>query len=319
MISVVIPLYNKAHTITKTIDSVLNQKFKEFEIVIINDGSTDNGVEIIRKFTSDSRIRIFDQANQGVSVARNNGVAKAKYEYIAFLDGDDEWHHDYLLKMKESIELFPDAGMYCCAGTIRNADGTEVLRLAKKYRGKIEKVDFFENPQVLLHTSATIVVKSVFKQSIGFPVGMKRNQDFALFFSIALIAPVVYCGFTLTVYVGGVQGQATSTPKEKVLEHVVKRFNLVYDNWLKSDRVNKTFVIYMKYELRHMIIELIRKNDYKSILFIIKNLTPVALSVFPDLEVVLYKQRFLRNISKLYILVTKIRWRMRGYPYVGQI
>lgn len=116
MISVVIPLYNKEHTITRTLGTVLNQTYKDFEVVIINDGSTDNGVSVIQNFSTDSRIKIINQSNQGVSVARNEGVRNATYEYVAFLDGDDEWLPNYLSKMYEAIQKFPNAGLFCCAG-----------------------------------------------------------------------------------------------------------------------------------------------------------------------------------------------------------
>ena len=90
-ISVIIPLFNKGFIISETLESVLVQTFTDFEIVIVNDGSTDGCVQKIKDYTSDTRIRIINQKNQGVSVARNIGVYHAKYEYIAFLDGDDEW------------------------------------------------------------------------------------------------------------------------------------------------------------------------------------------------------------------------------------
>ena len=77
--SVIIPLYNKESFIEKTLECVLNQTFKDFEIIIVNDGSTDNGLEKIKKFT-DNRIKIFQQENQGVSVARNKGMEMAEGE-----------------------------------------------------------------------------------------------------------------------------------------------------------------------------------------------------------------------------------------------
>ena len=104
MFSVIIPLYNKSHTIVRTLSTVLDQTYKEFEIIIVNDGSTDNGVQIIKDYTTDKRIRIIEQNNQGVSVARNIGVQHAKYELIAFIDGDDEWLSEYLSKMEEMQE-----------------------------------------------------------------------------------------------------------------------------------------------------------------------------------------------------------------------
>ena len=103
MISIVIPLYNKAHTIVHTLNAVFKQEYQDFEVIIVDDGSTDNGVGIIQQHFHDNRIRIFHQENQGVSVARNRGVEEARCEYVALLDGDDEWHPDYLKIMTKHI------------------------------------------------------------------------------------------------------------------------------------------------------------------------------------------------------------------------
>lgn len=95
MISVVIPLYNKAHQIANTLYSVLKQTFRNFEIVVVDDGSTDNSVQEVEK-VNDIRIRIIHQKNAGVSAARNKGIEEARYNLIAFLDADDEWKPEYL-------------------------------------------------------------------------------------------------------------------------------------------------------------------------------------------------------------------------------
>lgn len=91
MISVIIPLYNKAHTIVNTLNTVLNQTYHDFEVVIVNDGSTDNGVEVIKQNFNDLRIRIINQKNAGVSAARNRGIQESRGKWISFLDADDEW------------------------------------------------------------------------------------------------------------------------------------------------------------------------------------------------------------------------------------
>ena len=96
MFSVVIPSFNSAHTIERALKSVFNQTFTNFEIIIIDNGSTDNGIEIINKLTNDIRLKIIKQKNQGISFARNTGIRNAQYEYIAFLDSDDEWESKYL-------------------------------------------------------------------------------------------------------------------------------------------------------------------------------------------------------------------------------
>ena len=317
MFSVVIPLYNKAHTITRTLGTVLSQKYKDFEVVVVNDGSTDNGLEVIRNFTQDPRLRIIEQENQGVSAARNKGVASAKHEYIAFLDGDDEWKPDYLLKLSEAITKYPKAGMFCCAGTVRNADGSQVYRIAEKYKDQILEIDFFENPHVFLHTSAVIARKTDFEKAGGFPVGMVRNEDYAFFFTLALITPVVYCGFPLSVYVGGVPGQATSTPPSKVLHHIINRFNTVQDNFVKLGCKNRTYNVFNKYEVRHNVIISLRENNYESLNSFLTGLHPTILNMFSPVELKLYQTKSLRKISIALILLTKLRWRMRGYPRIA--
>ncbi|MFS4482687.1 glycosyltransferase family 2 protein [Hyunsoonleella sp. 2307UL5-6] len=313
MISVVIPLYNKEHTITRTLETVLEQTYKEFEVVIINDGSTDNGISVIKDFTTDHRIRIINQSNKGVSVARNEGVRHAKYEYVAFLDGDDEWLPEYLSKMHEAIQKFPKAGLFCCAGKVRSA-GIEHLRLANKYNNLITKIDFYENPNVFLHTSATIVTKTEFSKTEGFPKGMKRNQDYALFCTLALQTQTVYCGFPLSIYVGDVDGQATATPINNIREHVCSRFNMVYNTWSNSGKKNKTYLVFTKYELRHFFLGFLKSKDYDNIHFFKTNLNDDLLSEFNNWELSLYKKPIYNKIAIGYIYASKIRWRLRGYP-----
>ncbi len=316
MISVVIPLYNKAHTIERTLGSVLAQTFQDFEVVIVNDGSSDNGVDVIQDFTQDPRVRVINQDNQGVSVARNEGVRHAKYEYIAFLDGDDEWLADYLLKMQEAIQKYPEAGMICGAGTVRSG-GREYVRLATKYEGQITEINFFENPHVFVHTSATVVAKTAFNKTEGFPIGMKRNQDYALFFALALHSQTIYCGFPLSVYVGDVEGQATTAPFQVVKEHVARRFNLVHDTWNTLKKNNKVYLIFTKYELRHFFLGFLKAKAYQNIDFFKTSLDKDLLKSFPGWEWYLYTNQTLNKVAIGYIYMTKIRWRLRGYPQLN--
>jgi glycosyltransferase involved in cell wall biosynthesis len=312
MFSVVIPLYNKAHTIKRTLGSILTQTFKEFEVIIINDGSTDNGIEVIKNFTNDTRIRIIEQENQGVSAARNQGVAKAKYEYVAFMDGDDEWISGYLQSVINVITKFPTAGMICTAGLVYGGDKM-YYRIAKKYNNKVTLINFFENPHVFVHTSATVVKKTAFYKTQGFPVGMKRNQDYACFFSIAMIADVVYNGCPLTIYWGNIQGQATSQKNMDI--HVINRHNLCYANWEKTGKQNRTFLIFMKYEIRHQILGYLKNKNTIEINYLVDNLSTDIKRHFLSFEWLLYKKY--RKLGILYIYLTKIIWRTHGYPVVN--
>jgi glycosyltransferase involved in cell wall biosynthesis len=322
MFTVVIPIYNKAHTIQRTLKSVINQTFTHFEIIIIDDGSTDNSLEKINKFTHDTRIKIINQENQGVSVARNLGVENAKYEYIAFLDGDDKWELKYLETIDKAIKLHPNCGMFCCAGYFKN-DLTKKtsLRLVDKYKEKIIEINYFKNPHVFSHTSATIVKKDDFNNAGGFPKGMKKNEDYALFFSIAIIKTVVYCGFPLSYYYGNVKGQSTTinrTNSYKSNLDVCKRINLTYKLWNTLGRKNKVFKVFLKYEYRHYILTALKQNDYKTVNLFLKNIDKGILNLFPYLEMKCYKIQLFKNWNQLYINATKLLWRIRGYPRVGK-
>ena len=101
--SIVIPLYNKAYSIKRCIDSVLNQSYTKFQIVVVNDGSIDNSVQILKSTYKEQieskKILLIEQKNQGVSVARNVGISNSKFNYICFLDADDEWKRNFLFKI----------------------------------------------------------------------------------------------------------------------------------------------------------------------------------------------------------------------------
>ncbi len=112
LITIIVPCFNAQNTIKETIESVLKQTYNNYEILIINDGSTDNSVEVCTNYThSDDRISIISINNQGVSVARNIGIQHAQGEYIAFLDSDDLWHPKKLEKQIEYLSDHPDVGV----------------------------------------------------------------------------------------------------------------------------------------------------------------------------------------------------------------
>ena len=110
IISVVIPLYNKERYIARAIQSALGQTYGDFELIVVDDGSTDGSVDIVSQF-ADTRLRLINQANAGVGAARNRGIKDAKYELITFLDADDEWMPDFLETVLELREEFPEASL----------------------------------------------------------------------------------------------------------------------------------------------------------------------------------------------------------------
>ena len=112
MISIIIPAYNAEKYLANTIQSVINQTYIDWELIIINDGSTDGTLELINNFKDkDSRIKVFSHENAGVAHSRNRGIAEAKGEFIAFLDADDLWTIDKLEIQLKALQNNPEAGV----------------------------------------------------------------------------------------------------------------------------------------------------------------------------------------------------------------
>ncbi len=302
-----------------TLNSVLNQVFKDFEILIINDGSTDDGINKIQEFSTDSRIKYIDQENQGVSAARNKGVSFAKYDYIAFLDGDDEWLPTYLTRMKNAIDMYPNSEMFCSAGLGRNGDGIYTKRQINKLDGKVLPFNFFENPHVFLHIGSTVISRNLFEKVKGFPVGMRRNEDFAFLYSAALFTNPIYSGFPTMVYVGGVAGQATSVNLKEnwdLVDDVIKRYDITFRNWLKSGSTNTSFITFMKYELRHGFMVNFIKNEFKTNNYYLDNLNSNILGHLNFLDRLFLKNSYIKILGIAYFKLSKIKWLLNGYQRV---
>lgn len=134
-ISVVIPLYNKKETVLRAINSVLNQTVLPEEIIIVNDGSTDGSAQVVAQLDH-PLIQLFNQSNQGVSAARNLGIAEAKNEWIAFLDADDEWLPEFLQTITELIENYPGCGVAATAYYMQDTTGRRERNHLNKLRFK---------------------------------------------------------------------------------------------------------------------------------------------------------------------------------------
>lgn len=113
MFSVVVPVHNKEPHVRRSIDSILNQTFKEFELIVVDDASSDGSLRVIEQY-NDSRIRVFrrDTPGPGGYAARNLGIQEARYSWIAFLDADDAWEPAYLERMREAIEREKDIQVF---------------------------------------------------------------------------------------------------------------------------------------------------------------------------------------------------------------
>lgn len=203
--SVVIPLYNKEATIKRTIRSVLNQTVQDFEIVVVDDGSSDKGPAAV-KTIDDPRIRLFHQKNQGVSAARNRGMAEAKHELIAFLDADDEWLPEFLETIRGLLLAFSGCSLFASNYFFKMPDGTISLPKINCLSDSSDNVlikNYFviaSCSDPLLWTSAIVVKKNAINNIGGFPYGIGLGEDLLTWARIALKTNIGYSKKPLAIY-----------------------------------------------------------------------------------------------------------------------
>lgn len=205
MISIVIPLYNKEKQIAHTLQSVFAQTFQDFEIVIVDDGSTDNSVKEVKKF-NDPRVLLIQQSNAGVSAARNRGIEEARGELIAFLDADDEWKPEYLATQSGLYQKYPECSVYACNYEFRDSKGNVTPTIIRKLPFEGEDgilSNYFEVASCShppLCTSAVVIKKSAIQAIGGFPVGIKSGEDLLTWARLAVETNIAYSTRPLAIY-----------------------------------------------------------------------------------------------------------------------
>ncbi len=205
--SVIIPLYNKAPYVAKAIKSVLSQSFSDYELIIVDDGSTDDSAAIAEQCIANQyNCRLIGQDNAGVSMARNNGVADSQGKYLCFLDADDWWEPTFLEEMSGLIDEFPETGIYGTNYTIVN-ETRHKTRVASVgvdpgfEKGYINYCQVYARTMYMpLWTGAVCVPRKVFDEMQGFPKGIKLGEDFLLWIRIALKYKVVFLNKPLAYY-----------------------------------------------------------------------------------------------------------------------
>lgn len=195
--SVIIPLYNKENFVLNTIKSVMNQTFTDYEIIIIEDCSTDKSLEIVSKIENDTIRIIRHEKNKGLSASRNTGVKNANANYLAFLDADDLWKEDYLQELFQITNDFPEAHLFATNYEEFYSDSKILLpeNNSKKLQNNSLITDFFEISlaQPLYCPSSFCVEKSVF-ETVGYydetitfgedvDFNIRANSEFLLAYS----------------------------------------------------------------------------------------------------------------------------------------
>lgn len=205
--SVIIPLYNKAPYIAKAIQSVLSQTFTDYELIVVDDGSSDDSAEIASKVLEGrGNCRLIRQENAGVSMARNNGVAVSSGNYLCFLDADDWWDAHFLEEIAALIAEFPDAGIYGTNYTIVNETKhkTRVASIGVDSgfeKGYINYCQVYAKTMSMPLTSISVAIpRTVFDEMKGFPKGITLGEDFLLWIHIALKYKVAFLNKPLAYY-----------------------------------------------------------------------------------------------------------------------
>lgn len=211
-VSVVIPLYNKGPYIARALESILSQTFQDFEVIVVDDGSTDGGSEVARELR-DPRIRLISQENRGVSAARNRGIEAARSQLVAFLDADDEWLPRFLETVMRLRKRFPDAGAYATAVCTAHNSTIKHLRYrsvpSPDWEGMI--TDYFRSQifgDSVLRSSSTAIPREILQEMNGFVVGAKWGEDLDLWGRIGLNYPIGFsasCCAIIHVTMNGIE------------------------------------------------------------------------------------------------------------------
>lgn len=256
--SVIIPLYNKAPYIRKALESVVAQTYRDFELIIVDDGSIDNSLNVVQEYVRKlenekhpishfqfpmsniqcpiENIRIISQPNAGVAAARNTGVAASCGQFLCFLDADDWWAPTFLEEIDKLIAEYPDAGIYCTNYIYYKPGKTHVA--LKLQRGYMNYPEAYLHGEMPVTSITTCMPRRVFDEMGGFPVGIKLGEDFLLWAKIVVHYPVAFCEKPLAYYNNDVPASLRATRNLHAPEHHM----LFHLDSLEEEIVNRSFV-----------------------------------------------------------------------------
>ena len=218
MFSVIIPVFNKEKYLSSSIESVLGQSFSNFELLIIDDNSSDNSLQEIYKF-NDKRIKVFNRQNSGSGgyAARNLGISNAGFDYVAFLDADDIWLENHLFEIKKTIEKFPESDLISSGWFLR--------------AGKTQKIDSYSiqmkdnEPHIIKNfyassfsganpvcTNSVVIKKDLIVKAGMFPVSdCKKGGDIETWMRCMLYAQIAHTAKITSVYFKDIPSTVTKT------------------------------------------------------------------------------------------------------------
>jgi glycosyltransferase involved in cell wall biosynthesis len=205
-VSVVIPTFNRRDYITIALDSVLAQTYKDYEIVVIDDGSSDDTKEVLKPYQE--TIRYFYQENRGISGARNRGIRESRGDYIALLDSDDYWLPEKLKCQVDRIREEPGCGMVATRCSSIAPDGTFRKKNRPGKSGWILNDIFRAN---FIRTSSVLITRTCFDTVGLFDESLPECEEYDLWLRIAKQYPIAFINEPLTVYTDNPHGVSTDS------------------------------------------------------------------------------------------------------------
>jgi glycosyltransferase involved in cell wall biosynthesis len=251
-ISVVVPLYNKQEYIGRCLNSILAQTMRKFEIVVVDDGSTDGGLDFVRAIP-DERLRIITQQNAGPGAARNRGVAESKADLVALLDADDEWMPGFLEAIHDLSLRHPQAGLFA-TGYRRLLDTGHVREVTLRGSGRsshlIENYFSLARTSEFVTCSSVAIRKDVFAQVGGFLERARFGEDLDLWARIAARYPIACDSRVLAIYHSEAQGRSFELRGTKApYPVIVNRLRELARSFRPNDGVAREIETYADFRL----------------------------------------------------------------------
>lgn len=273
--SVIIPLYNKAPYVRRALDSVIGQAYKDYDVVVVDDGSSDDSLRVAEEALKGSGLdyQLIHQTNAGVSSARNKGVFSSHGDYLCFLDADDWWAPTFLERMDWLIKEYPEARIY---GTnyyyVKN--GRQSVCVTTAETGYINYCSVYaEKLQMPLWTGATCMPRDIFAEMEGFNPRLKLGEDFCLWIKVALKYKVAFLNEALSYYYQDSDAAwrlvgKLHAPKTHMLWNLqdmesAETSNPDYKKLIDSLRVYSLFPYYLSNQYRNAAKEELAKVDWR--------------------------------------------------------
>ena len=240
--SVVVPLYNKERSVGRAVNSVLSQSFSSFELIIVDDGSSDSSAEVVSSF-KDPRLKMLEQPNMGPSAARNSGCKSANAAYVCFLDADDKWDASFLETMAVLIEKAPEAGMYSVKYRVVDEDGHtfhHASNYPNGYLGYIE--DFYKaySARGLINSSSVCMKRDSLFAIGGFPEHARIGEDIYTWLRLADVNRVAYANVECVTIFRDAENRASASVRKEIPYHIK---NVLEGHAKEFTKANRSSVI----------------------------------------------------------------------------